>query len=120
MNGMDRSTGKPLAGADHLEQSIGDILGTPLGTRLGRREYGSLVPQLLDQPNNELGRMRLFAAAALALLRQEGRARISRVVLSPGKLPHEATLTITGRRTDVTGAPAFSVSSTIRALSALA
>ncbi len=120
MNGMDRNTGKALTGADHLEQSIGDILGTPLGSRVGRREYGSLVPQLLDQPNNELGRMRVFAAAALALLRQEGRTRLSRVVLSPGKLSHEAVLTITGRRTDVVGNPVFSVSSTVRALSALA
>lgn len=120
MNGMDRTTGKPLAGTDHLKQSIDDILGTPLGTRLCRREYGSLVPQLLDQPNNELGRMRIFAAAALALLRQEGRARISRIALSPGDRPHEAILTVTGRRTDAVGAPAFSVSSSIRALSALA
>ena len=120
MNGMDRRTGKMIVGTDHLEQSIDDILGTPLGTRLGRREYGSLVPQLIDQPNNELGRLRIFAAAALALLRQEGRARISRVVLSPGKVPHEAVITVTGRRTDAAGAPAFSISSTIRALSALA
>ncbi|MES3098856.1 GPW/gp25 family protein [Sphingomonas faeni] len=117
---MDRTTGKPLAGTDHLKQSIDDILGTPLGTRLCRREYGSLVPQLLDQPNNELGRMRIFAAATFALLRQEGRARISRVTLSPGNRPHEAILTVTGRRTDAVGAPAFSVSSSIRALSALA
>jgi phage baseplate assembly protein W len=120
MIGMNRETGKPLAGHDHLEQSIADILGTPLGTRLGRRAYGSLVPQLLDQPNNDLGRMRIFAAAALALLRQEGRARISRVALSTGAEPHQAVITVTGRRTDVAGAPAFSLSSSIRALSALA
>lgn len=120
MNGMDRHTGKSLAGVAHLEQSIADILGTPLGTLIARREYGSLVPQLLDQPNNELGRTRLFAAAAFALLRQEGRARISRVVLSPGKLSHEAVITVTGRRTDITGSPSFSISSSIRALSALA
>ena len=120
MNGMDRCTGKLITGANHLEQSIGDILGTPLGTRVGRRDYGSLVPQLLDQPNNELGRLRVFAAAALSLLRQEGRARISRIVLSPGKFPQEAVLIVTGRRTDVSGNPAFSISSSIRALSALA
>lgn len=120
MNGMDRSTGKPLAGADHLEQSIGDILGTPLGTRLGRREYGSLVPQLLDQPNNELGRLRIYAATALALLRQEGRARITRVAVSAGAEPHQVIVTITGRRSDAPGRPSFSISSPIRALSALA
>jgi len=120
MNGMDRNTGASLSGVAHLEQSIADILSTPLGSLIGRREYGSLLPQILDQPNNELGRMRIFAAAALALLRQEGRARISRVVLSPGKLPHEAVITVIGRRTDTAASPAFSISSTIRALSALA
>lgn len=119
MNGMDRHTGAPLAGTDHLKQSIDDILSTPLGTRLGRREYGSLVPQFLDQPNNELGRMRIFAAVALALLRQEGRARISRVQLSPGERPHEAVITVTGRRTDTSGAGPFSLSTSLRALSAL-
>ncbi|WP_238560203.1 GPW/gp25 family protein [Sphingomonas sp. Mn802worker] len=117
---MNRISGKPLAGADHLAQSIGDILGTPIGTRVARRDYGSRVPELLDQPNNAGGRTRIFAAAALALLRQEGRARISRVILSPGDHPHQAVLTVTGRRTDVAGSPAFTASTTIRALSALA
>lgn len=120
MNGMDRRTGRPLAGAGHLAQSIDDILSTPLGTRIGRRDYGSLVPQLLDQPNNAAGRLRLFAAAALALLRQEGRARIDRVTLSAGAVPHQVVLTVHGRRADVAGAPAFTASSSIRALSALA
>lgn len=120
MNGMDRISGKPLAGADHLAQSIGDILGTPIGTRVARCDYGSHVPAQLDQPNNAAGRTRIFAAAALALLRQEGRARISRVMLSPGDQPHQAVLTVTGRRTDVAGNPAFTASTTIRALSALA
>lgn len=120
MNGMDRQTGKSLGGKDHLEQSIGDILGTPLGTRLGRREYGSLIPQLLDQPNNELGRLRIYAATALALLRQEGRARITRVAVSAGAEPQQVIVTIIGRRSDAQGRPAFAISSPISALSALA
>ncbi len=120
MIGMDRRTGKLCQGADHLAQSIDDILGTPLGTRLGRRDYGSLVPEQIDQPNNALGRTRIFAAAALALLRQEGRARVARVTLSAGPTPSEVVLTVTGRRTDMAGTPAFSTTTTVRALSALA
>ncbi len=120
MIGMNRHTGALIGGSDHLEQSIDDILSTPLGTRLGRRDYGSLVPQQLDQPNNPSGRIRLFAAAAMALLRQEGRVRISRVALTPGAQPHQIVLTVTGRRTDVPGKQAFTAASTIRALSALA
>ena len=120
MIGMDRTTGKPIAGADHLVQSIDDILSTPVGTRIGRRDYGSLVPRQLDQPNNPAGRLRVIAAAALALMRQEGRARIPRIALSPGTEPHQVVLTVTGRRTDSAGNPAFTASSTIRAASALA
>lgn len=119
MIGMDRTTGKVCEGVDHLAQSIDDILGTPLGTLIGARDYGSLVPEQLDQPNNSSGRARIFAAAALALLRQEPRMRVGRITLSPGKRPHEVVLTITGRRTDIAGAPAFSTATTVRALSAL-
>lgn len=120
MIGMDRHTGKVCQGVDHLKQSIDDILSTPLGTLIGARAYGSLVPAQLDQPANDLGRTRIFAAAALALLRLEPRARVSRVILSPGTRPHEVVLTVTGRRTDIAGNPAFSTRSPIRALSALA
>lgn len=118
MNGMDRNTGRALAGVDHLKQSIDDIIGTPLGTRVCRRDYGSLVPELLDQPNNALGRLRIFAAAAQALLRQEDRCRLEQVELSPGETPHSAVLTLSGRRTDGARRP-FAVSTTVRALRAM-
>lgn len=118
MNGMNRITGRPLAGDAHLVQSIGDILGTPVGSRVGRRDYGSRVPGLLDQPNNPLGRIRIIAAAAQALLRQEERCRIERITLSAGEQPFEAVLTITARRTDGARRP-FSAPIAVRARSAL-
>jgi phage baseplate assembly protein W len=68
---MDRNTGALLAGADHLGQSIGDILSTPIGTRLGRRDYGSLVPQQLDQPNNATGRISPANARSTRLARRQ-------------------------------------------------
>lgn len=121
MNDMDRHTGKPCEGADHLRQSIADILGTPLGTRIGRRNYGSRIPELLDQPLNDLTRIRVFAAAALALLRQERRARIERIALEAGDAPSSVRLIVTGRRTDVAGSSAaFAFSTPLTALSALA
>jgi len=120
MNGMDAATGKPLSGADHLRQSVADILGTPLGSRLARRDYGSLVPELLDQPLNDLTRLRLFAASALALQRQEMRLRAAAFALSRGAETGSAILTITGRRTD-TALPNAGVTFSIpvRALGAL-
>lgn len=96
MNGMDRSTGKPLTGVEHLRQSIGDILGTPIGTRLCRRDYGSLLPELLDQPMNSLTQIQLYAATALALARHEPRIRITRVALSAVGTAGVVQLTIAG------------------------
>ena len=118
MIGMDRHTGRALGGADHLIQSIDDRLSTPVGTRIGRRDYGSLVPEQLDQPNNALGRLRVIAAAALALM-TEPRARVRRITLAAGAEPHSVVLTVTGTRTDIAGRPGFTATSTIRALSAL-
>ncbi|WP_276589156.1 MULTISPECIES: GPW/gp25 family protein [unclassified Sphingomonas] len=117
---MDRTTGKPLAGADHLAQSIGDILGTPLGSRVGRRDYGSQLPELLDQPMNGLGRLRVFAATALAIMRQESRARISRVALERTAVTGAFLLRITGTRTDAAGTAAqIDLAIPVRATSAL-
>ncbi|KQO07863.1 oxidoreductase [Sphingomonas sp. Leaf242] len=120
MNGMDGNTGAMLAGADHIRQSIADILGTPLGTRIGRREYGSELPELFDQPMNELGRIRIFAATALAIMRQERRVRVSRIGLGSGAEPGSFALRIVSRRVDV-AAPIATLDLTIpvRAASAL-
>ena len=39
--GMDRVTGKAIGRDEHIPQSIGDILQTPKGTRVMRRDYGA-------------------------------------------------------------------------------
>lgn len=83
MNGMDRNTGKPLSGRAHLAQSIADILATPIGTRVMRRDYGSALFELIDQAGNALGRLRMMAAIAVALARWEPRIRLTRVNVVP-------------------------------------
>ena len=70
---MNRHTGQALTGAAHLRQSVADIITTPIGSRVMRRTYGSLVPALLDQPLNKTLQMRVAAAAASALMRWEPR-----------------------------------------------
>ena len=46
---MSRNTGLSLSSeADQIRQSIQDILTTPIGSRIMRRNYGSLLPQLID------------------------------------------------------------------------
>lgn len=92
MIGVSASTGRELSGADHLRQSIADILTTPLGSRVMRRDYGSLLPELVDQPFNDATRLRLFGATALALMRWEPRIRLIRVQLFQGVAAGSYTL----------------------------
>ncbi|MBZ9576726.1 GPW/gp25 family protein [Modicisalibacter sp. MOD 31.J] len=77
MAGMNDRTGTALGGLAHIEQSVADILTTPLGTRVMRREYGSLLPDIIDQPLNDANLLRLYAAAVIALARWEPRIRVN-------------------------------------------
>lgn len=51
-SGMNNTSGKAITDIDHLRQSVRDILLTPQGSRIARREYGSLLSALIDQPQN--------------------------------------------------------------------
>lgn len=99
MTGMHRTTGKPLDGIEHLRQSIADILGTPIGSRLMRRSYGSQLPELVDQPDNGSTRVRIFSATAGALMKWEPRLRLSSVQLYSGTRPGQVVLDIAGTYT---------------------
>lgn len=78
-NGTNATDGTLLGGAAHLKQSIRDILTTRLNSRVMLREYGSKLPELVDNPLNELTKIELFAATAEALERWEPRFRLDRV-----------------------------------------
>lgn len=100
MIGLNATTGKAIAGDEHLAQSIGDILSTPIGTRVGRRDYGSSLFDLVDAPLNPLTRLRVIAAVAVALARWETRLRLTKVLLGNGPTLGQAVLQLTGERTD--------------------
>ncbi len=104
MNGMSATTGKPLSGNAHLAQSLGDILSTPLGSRTMRRDYGSLLFDLIDQPINGALRMLLHAATAIAIRRWEPRIRLRRVQLDGDPAQGQLTIRIEGNRTDLPAA----------------
>lgn len=103
MPGMSSTTGRTLDGIDHLRQSISDILTTPIGTRLERRTYGSLVPDLIDHPDNATTRVRMYAAVASALMKWEPRLHLSRVQLASGPAAGRATLDLSGEYLAPTG-----------------
>ena len=77
MNGINAQTGRPLSGIAHLRQSVADILRTPLGTRVMRREYGSRLFDLIDQPINAAWKTECYAAVAEALDRWEPRLKLN-------------------------------------------
>lgn len=106
MAGMARTTGATLDGLEHIKQSVLDILSTPVGTRAGRREYGSLLPELIDQPMTPANILRLYAASAVAISRNEDRIQLRRVSLAAGDRPGSATITIDADRTDTAAANA--------------
>ena len=81
MNGIDAHTGKALSGKAHLRQSIVDILRTPLGTRIMRRDYGSRLFDLIDNPISPSWKSECYAAVAEALDRWEPRLKLHRVSL---------------------------------------
>ncbi len=97
--GMSRTSGAQLSGDDHLAQSVGDILTTPIGTRPMRRDYGSMLFELIDQPLNSATRLLVFAATASALRRWEPRLKVERVglVADPDQ-PGQAAITLEALR----------------------
>jgi len=76
---MNSVTGKKILGMEHLRQSIGLILTTPLGSRVMRRDFGSRLFSLLDSPMNRGGVVELYVATAEALRRWEPRFKLKRV-----------------------------------------
>lgn len=79
MIGLDRRTGQPITGLDHLRQSIEDILTTPIGSRRMRPEYGSKLRRYVDLPVNEGWKSAVQAEVARALGRWEPRLKLERV-----------------------------------------
>ncbi|OLF55240.1 GPW/gp25 family protein [Pseudomonas chlororaphis] len=79
MIGMDRRTGQPVSGLAHLRQSIEDILGTTVGSRRMRPEYGCQLRRYVDLPVNEGWKSAVQAEVARALGRWEPRLRLERV-----------------------------------------
>ena len=69
MKGINALSGKELVGIAHLKQSIKDILTTPIGTRIMRRDYGSRLFELIDNPTNEDLKTEIFAAVAESLIK---------------------------------------------------
>ena len=95
---MHRATGRAIDLPEHIAQSVADIVTTPLGSRVMRRDYGSLLPLLIDQPDNPATQIRITAAVAGALMRWEPRVRLMRLGLArDAERPGHAELQLRGQ-----------------------
>ena len=95
---MHRATGRAIDLPEHIAQSVADIVTTPLGSRVMRRDYGSLLPLLLDQPDNAATQIRITSAVAGALMRWEPRVRLMRLGLArDAERPGHAELQLRGQ-----------------------
>ncbi len=82
---MSRATGLPVADKlAAIRQSLHDIFTTPIGSRIQRREYGSLLFQLIDAPMNPANRLRLAAALVDAATRWEPRVTLESAIIGVG------------------------------------
>ncbi|WP_442489386.1 GPW/gp25 family protein [Halomonas litopenaei] len=103
MTGMNADSGRRLERLEHIRQSVRDILTTPIGSRVMRRDYGSLLPELIDQPLDGATALRAYSVTVVALMKWEPRIRVQQITRQvstdrPGRLDLaiEAQLVATG------------------------
>ena len=96
--GMNRTTGESISDVDHISQSIGDILRTPVGSRVMRREYGSLLSQMIDQPQTPALRLQIMAACYSAIQKWEPRVSLTTITFERSETDGGLYVDITGTR----------------------
>lgn len=98
---MNAKNGRKLEGIEHIQQSIRDILTTPLGSRVMRRDYGSLVPELIDMPQSDALLMQVYAATVIAVARWEPRIQVTGIRSNINiQQPGAVTLALYGKTTE--------------------
>lgn len=101
MAGMNAHTGRRLDSLAHIQQSVNDILTTPIGSRVMRRDYGSLLPELIDQPLNGPTALRAYSATVVALMKWEPRIRVQQITRQVStQRPGRFDLIISAQRVD--------------------
>lgn len=99
---ISRQTGLTISEIESIEQSIEDIVTTPLGSRPMRRDYGSIIPDLIDQPMNDVLILKMYSAIYTPVSRWEKRINIESIYISNigsgfMQLDLESVHTITGQ-----------------------
>lgn len=108
MQGMNINTGRSIEDMEHLRQSITNILSTPIGSRIMRRDYGSRLFKRLDAPLTGELLAEIYADVVEALFSYEPRfevTNVSVVSMDQGHLILDVTgkYLITGEDITLTG-----------------
>lgn len=98
--GMNASSGEPITDLDHIRQSVSDILNTPVGSRVMRRDYGSLLSTLVDAPANDAILLQMMSATYSAVMRWEPRVVVKALTLVTNTQPGSYTANLVCSRSD--------------------
>ncbi|MBG0666918.1 GPW/gp25 family protein [Enterobacter roggenkampii] len=98
--GMNSQTGLSGSEVEHIRQSVRDILVTPVGSRVMRREYGSLLSQMIDQPQTPALRLQIMAACYSAIQKWEPRVSLTTIIFERSDTDGGLYVDITGTRTE--------------------
>jgi phage baseplate assembly protein W len=107
--GMNSQTGLSISEADHIRQSVRDILVTPVGSRVMRREYGSLLSALIDQPQSPALRLQIMAACYSAIQKWEPRVTLSTITFERGEADGALYVDISGTRSTLNQPFSFTI-----------
>lgn len=91
--GIDRETGLPLSDLDHVRQAFRTIFTTRIGSRVMRRTFGALVPDILGRNLAPSTLALFFHAIWIAVDLWEPRLRIVQVLYpAPANTPSRLRL----------------------------
>lgn len=85
---ISRITGHTITEDEHIIQSMLDIALTAKGTRVMRRNYGTLLVPKIDAPMNDEYRMMLMSSLMIAFAEFEPRVEVRKInvnIDTPGK-----------------------------------
>jgi uncharacterized protein len=91
---MNIANGKTISQITHIKQSIANILTTPIGSRVMRRDYGSRLFEKIDNPINGELIAEIYSDVVEALFTWEPRFEVEQVTvqnIEKGKITIDLT-----------------------------
>lgn len=83
MSGLSHDGGPLVDGWTHVVESVGDVLRTPVGSRVMRPDYGSRLPDMIDANADPASVLALWVSVAEALDQWEPRLALTELSLEP-------------------------------------